>query len=96
MARASQAPSSTADQSLTPPLNGTNDRPQMRVTVDDDADVAGGGVQQREQTGILEQAGGRVDQRQVDLLLQGEPREIDAGRDRREGRRADRDAPRLQ
>ena len=77
VARASQAPSSIADQSLAAPVKGTSDRARDARAVDQDADVAGGGVQQAEQAGVLEQAGRRVDEQKVDVLLRGEPREVD-------------------
>ena len=90
--RASQAPSSTAAQSWTAPAKGTSTGPSPTRGSDDDADVAGRVLEQREHAGVLEQPVGCVGEQEVDVLLGGEAPEVDARRQREEDGGADLDA----
>ena len=58
----------------------------LGAVADDDRDVAGRVVEQRQHPYVLQQALRRVDQHEVDVLLGGEAREIGPGRHRGEGR----------
>ena len=97
VARATQAPSSSAAQSCRAAPKGTTtgpcpDRPARR---DEHRDVTRGLLQDRQGVGLERRAAGGH-QQQVGVLSSGEPREIAAWRRRREGRGPGRDAARAQ
>ena len=87
VARASQAPSSIADQSLAAPVKGTTTGPGARGRRRGRRRRRGV-LEQREQPGVLEDAARRVDEHEVDVLLGGQPGEVGAGRDGGEHRGA--------
>ena len=90
-ARASHAPSSTAAQSCSAPANGTSTGPgreprRRRARRRRTAPRRGGARSRASSSSRV----GRVDEQQLGILLAGEPREVGAGRERRERRGADR------